>query len=105
MSDFNHHEIPNVFLKHRILIQIIHLWNRCILQRNWHVIHAIKKHVTSDSKISILDAGCGDGQHLFWLMRNYPKHLIHGIDKIENNVNFCNQFYQFHELSVNEKLS
>ncbi len=93
---FNEHQIPKILYRFSFLIGIIHFWNRWILLRNWHVLSEIKNQVKQNNFHSFLDAGCGDGQHYFWLQKNYPNKTIYAVDKIQDNVKFCN-----HHLSNN----
>lgn len=91
-GNYNEHQIPSYFFKHRFLINIIHWWNFFILQRNWFISKQIKLALNSKKPLQILDVGCGDGQFLFSTVKNFPQHQYEGIDRSENNVAFCNHY-------------
>ncbi len=92
-SDFNKHVIPGVLYKYPLIIKVLHFWNGIILLRNAHVKRRLKR-ILNAKKMNVLDAGCGDGQHLLWMNKKFPQHNYHAIDISPDNVNFCNHSLQ-----------
>jgi len=70
-------------------MKIIHWWNNLILLRNWHVKHHLNKKLRGNN-FNVLDSGCGEGQHLFWMKDKFPNHKYNAIDKTQDNADFCN---------------
>lgn len=86
---YNEHKIPKLLYKYPVIIKMIHAWNHLILLRNWYITNTLKEKLNAEPS-HILDAGFGDGQHLFWIKKNFPQHHCAGIDRSIDNVKFCN---------------
>ncbi|MEZ4962804.1 MAG: class I SAM-dependent methyltransferase [Saprospiraceae bacterium] len=87
------HEYPPIFFRFPKIVFFIHCWNNLLLQRNWAVNHQLKSLLPNlPAQSIIVDAGCGDGQHIFPFFKKY-KHLhFWGFDKNHNNIAFCKKY-------------
>ncbi len=84
------HVYPPLLLRHPLLIEPLYIWNNLFLQRNWLARSVLKfylKKLPPDSLV--VDAGCGDGQHIFFFCRKSPQLHFFGVDKNEGNILFC----------------
>ncbi len=91
-SHLNEHTYPKLLLNNPKLIHLVYWWNNLLLQRNW----ITKKHIVSVLKQiesgQVLDAGCGEGLHLFVHASKFPNLLFYGVDKNKNHHLFCKKY-------------
>lgn len=93
----NEHLYPPFLVRHPRFIRLLHSWNNMILQRNLVTSHMIRNILPALPAGSlVVDAGCGDGQHLFPYWHQFPKLHFWGIDKNRNHIdfgkNYCNTY-------------
>jgi SAM-dependent methyltransferase len=90
-----YHSYPDFLLRQPSLIGLIHGWNYMVLQRNWVARRGLRKLLVELASGSlVLDAGCGDGQHILPLARKFPGLQFWGYDKNNDNIAFCKKFTQ-----------
>lgn len=113
------HSYPPLLLHYPQLIRFIHAWNQLFLQRNWLTLSLLRQHLpVLPAGSLVVDAGCGDGLHIFSACRTFRQLRFWGVDKNEHNIHFCKkrssglasdparlQFFhqQLEELSLPEK--
>jgi ubiquinone/menaquinone biosynthesis C-methylase UbiE len=92
-SHLHEHTYPPLFWRFPKLVRLFHFWNNLVLQRNWVVRPALLKELGALAPGSlVIDAGCGDGQHLFFARRRFPQLQFLGIDKNAGNIAFCKRY-------------
>ncbi len=91
-SHLNEHTYPRFLLNHPQLIHFLYWWNGLILQRNWVVKKKLKEELSKLSSVHIIDAGCGEGMHLFPFAKRFHNLQFTGIDKNENHLSFCKNY-------------
>ena len=92
-SHLHDHTYPAFLMRHPRLIGFIHAWNLLILQRNQitrQTVNQLLANLSNDSLI--VDAGCGDGQHIFPYNRRFPRLRFWGIDKNDSHIAFCEKY-------------
>ena len=96
----HNHKPPNLLLLVTSVSKIIHFWNYIIFQRSWRV-RRILDTVLSNLKEGdhVLDAGCGDGQHLLYIAKRFAWLNIHGIDIAKGNIELLNSYISNHKLN------
>ena len=96
---YNHHP-PKFLSRISRLINFIHFYNYIIYQRSWRVRRALRKILSKLRDGShVLDAGCGDGQHLLWLASRHSCLNFHGIDIAKGNIDLLNSYILNHKLN------
>jgi SAM-dependent methyltransferase len=71
----------------------LHGWNNLVLQRNWLVNSSLRRLLpTLPDGSLVVDAGCGDGQHVLHFLKKHPRLRFLGIDKNEGSVAFCERY-------------
>ncbi len=92
-SHLHDHTYPAFLMRHPRLIGFIHAWNLLILQRNQITRQTVNQLLTNLPNDSlIVDAGCGDGQHIFPYHRRFPRLRFWGIDKNDSHIAFCEKY-------------
>jgi SAM-dependent methyltransferase len=87
------HTYPDFLWKHPGLIRLLHRWNLLFLQRNKAVREAMSALLPDlPPGTVVLDAGCGDGQHLLPWTKRFPHLQFWGLDKDAGNVVFCEHY-------------
>ncbi|MBI5914778.1 MAG: class I SAM-dependent methyltransferase [Bacteroidetes bacterium] len=87
------HEYPRLVVRWPRLVRWLHGWNNLVLQRNWLVNSTLRRLLpTLPTGSLVVDAGCGDGQHVFRFCKKHPRLRFLGIDKNEGNVAFCERY-------------
>ena len=89
----NGHQYPAFLLRHPSLIRLIYFWNHLVLQRNRAARRSLSALLPLLKKGAVVvDAGCGEGLHLFpHAGRLADIHFI-GIDKNKGHIRFCRQY-------------
>jgi len=65
-----------------------------LLLRTWHVKKAVRKFAKNTGKnVSVLDAGFGFGQYVYYTGKNYPDWKILGVDVKTEQVEDCQEFF------------
>ena len=87
--------LGEVFNKKPFLRKLFYRLLDLLLLRTWH----IKKEINQWSRgkgneVSILDAGSGFGQYVYFLSRKNKNWKILGVDVKDEQVEDCNQFFQ-----------
>ncbi len=86
----HHHVYPAFLLRHPPLIELVYAWNRVFLLRNRLVLQALCAELRLLPPGSlIVDAGCGDGLHVFSTSQKFRQLRFWGVDKIVDNIAFC----------------
>lgn len=89
------HTYPPLFWRFPRLAKLVHAWNRLLLQRNWLVHSELRRLLSKLAPGSlVIDAGSGDGQHLFPAAQRHADLRFLGLDKIAGNAAFCGQLAQ-----------
>ena len=89
-SHLNDHSYPALLMRYPQWIRLLHAWNNLVLQRNWLSNSTLRRLLSQFPTGSIvLDAGSGDGQHVFTQGRRFKHLQFWGLDKNENNIDFC----------------
>ncbi|QZE13897.1 class I SAM-dependent methyltransferase [Halosquirtibacter laminarini] len=65
-----------------------------LLLRSWHIRKALRKVGPLNSNQSILDAGSGFGQYVYWMSRFFKNSTILGVDVKSEQIEDCNRFFQ-----------
>jgi len=87
------HTYPPLLLRRPRLIRFIHAWNLLVLQRNQVTRRKVLRLLPGLPPGSlVVDAGCGDGQHIFPYWRKFPKLRFWGIDKNSGHIAFCKKY-------------
>jgi SAM-dependent methyltransferase len=99
------HHYPRLVLHYPGIIDCAHRWNDWALQRNRLAnsqLDQLLKNLPAGS--TVLDAGFGDGQHLFRAAKRFPSLRFIGIDKHEKHVEFGKLYArQYHLENVSFK--
>ncbi len=93
-SHLNDHTYPGLLLRHPRLIHLLYCWNGLLLQRNWAVKKELQKKLEELPNGHVVDAGCGEGMHLFPPAQRFPNLHFTGIDKNKNHLLFCENYIQ-----------
>lgn len=64
-----------------------------LLLRTWHVKKALRKYSSKLMQASVLDAGSGFGQYVYYLARKHPDWQITGLDVKTEQIADCNNFF------------
>ena len=92
-SYLHEHTYPPLLLRYPQLIRLIHAWNLLVLQRNQITRRTVMKMLPELPAGSlVVDAGCGDGQHIFPYWRKFPHLRFWGIDKNRDHIAFCKKY-------------
>lgn len=93
------HIYPAFLFRYPKFIRLLHCWNLILLQRNQVTsafIHKIASALPAGSVV--IDAGCGDGQHLLPCWHTFPELHFRGVDKNRDHIYFgkkyCESFPQ-----------
>jgi SAM-dependent methyltransferase len=82
-------------MRHPRLIRLLYGWNGLVLQRNWATKKALQKWLpTLPENSLIIDAGCGEGMHLFPWAERYPNLYFTGIEKLESHLEFGRRYLE-----------
>ena len=96
----HNHIPPNLLLHVASVSKIIHFWNYIIFQRSWRVRRILDKVLSNlQEGDHVLDAGCGDGQHLLYIANRFACLNIHGIDIAKGNIELLNSYISNHKLN------
>ena len=96
----HNHKPPNLLLHVSSVSKIFHFWNYIIFQRSWRVRRILDKVLSNlQEGDHVLDAGCGDGQHLLWIANRFAYLNIHGIDIAKGNIELLNSYISDHKLN------
>ena len=102
-----HHPLPTWLIKHPKILPAIYLLQRWGLMRNWIIGPVFKHWITrqlesmtaSDSTLTILDIGCGEGLYLYKASRIIGptnKHFkLYGVDKNKEWIHFLSNHSLF----------
>jgi trans-aconitate methyltransferase len=92
-NHLHEHTYPAFLMRRPRLIGFIHAWNLLVLQRNQITCRTLMKLLpTLPADSLIVDAGCGDGQHIFPYHRKFPRLRFWGIDKNDGHIAFCEKY-------------
>lgn len=92
-SSINSHSFPKIFFLFPFLLRLYHKAVYFSTLRNWYCNSEIKKALPpTDSKFSLLDAGCGAGDYLIPLSEKFPNSLFTGIDQAKSNIDISRNF-------------
>ncbi|TAK46487.1 MAG: class I SAM-dependent methyltransferase [Saprospiraceae bacterium] len=92
-SHLHDHTYPPYLLRHPQWVRLLHAWNCLVLQRNWATRQWLCRLLPPLPPGSlVVDAGCGDGLHLFGPARRFPHLRFLGVDKNEGNIAFCRKY-------------
>ncbi len=95
----DYHTYPKRFLEQPQLIRWVYFWNDLLLQRNWYLKKALPKLLQNlPDEALVIDAGSGEGHHVFKLARRFPKIRFWGLDILETNIEFTNRLKAFYDL-------
>ena len=84
------HAYPNWLLRYPRAIRLLHAWNLLVLLRNRAVRRALRQMLPALPPGGlVVDAGCGDGLHIFSTCRRFPHLRFWGVDKKQDHVDFC----------------
>lgn len=87
------HTYPGFLLKRPGLIRLLYGWNLLLLQRNRVVRETMATLLPGlPPGAAVLDAGCGDGQHLLPWAKPFPHLSFWGLDKDAGNIAFCERY-------------
>lgn len=88
------HRYPRFLLRWPFLIGLLHWWNWLAHPRNRVVRLAFHRRLRQlPSGARVLDAGFGDGQHLFPAVQRFPNLQFTGVDKMEDHVRFAKRYF------------
>ena len=94
-------KLGKVFGKAPVLQRIFFAALGAIFLRNWYVRRALRQVVgrfDSGTKVSVLDAGTGFGQHAYWIARKFPNTTITAVDVKEEYLAKARSFIVAQEL-------
>ncbi|MFQ5446988.1 MAG: class I SAM-dependent methyltransferase [Saprospiraceae bacterium] len=87
------HTYPPFLMRHPQWVRLLHTWNCLVLQRNWATRRWLRRLLPQLPPGSlVVDAGCGDGLHLFAPARRFADLRFLGVDKNEGNIIFCREY-------------
>jgi SAM-dependent methyltransferase len=94
-----YHTYPKRFLERPQLIRWVYLWNDLLLQRNWYLKTALRNLISDlpDGAL-VIDAGSGEGHHVFKLSRRFPKIRFLGLDILSSNIEFTKRLKAHYDL-------
>ncbi|MAT54661.1 MAG: hypothetical protein CMN32_09280 [Saprospirales bacterium] len=88
------HRYPGFLFRWPWLIDLLHGWNWLVHPRNrivWRFFHCRLRQLEAGAKV--LDAGFGDGQHLFPAVKAFPGLQFTGLDKLEAHLRFAKRYF------------
>lgn len=87
--------LGNVFNRSLLLRKLFYRLLDLLLLRTWHIKKQLKawKKTYGGNPASLLDAGSGFGQYVFYLLRKFPDSTILGVDVKKEQIEDCNDFY------------
>ncbi|MFM2269622.1 MAG: hypothetical protein RL757_3063 [Bacteroidota bacterium] len=89
------HQFPTFLMRFPNLILAAHGWHFLLNLRNWHVARSLlAAFKTLHTGARVVDAGCGDGLHLFPSAWRHPPVSFVGLDKNAGNLAFCQRFIE-----------
>lgn len=84
-----HHSYPLWLLRYPKVIYGLYLWNMSIHPRHRLVRqHWLRRLRALPPAAQVLDAGCGEGMHLYPPARRFPRLRFTGIDKLRTHIAF-----------------
>lgn len=87
------HRYPGVLFRWPFLIGFLHAWNWLAHPRNRlvrRIFHRRLRQLPTGARV--LDAGFGDGQHLFPAVQRFPQLQFAGVDKLEAHIRFAMRY-------------
>ncbi len=88
------HRYPGFLLRWPFLIGLLHKWNWLVHPRNRVVRRAFHRRLRQlEAGARVLDAGFGDGQHLFGAVRKFPELHFTGVDKMDGHICFAKRYF------------
>ncbi len=89
----HHHGYPACLFRWPRLIDPVHGWHDVMLQRNRVVRRqALRRLRTMPPTARLLDAGCGDGQHVLPLLRRFPQLSACLLDRHPDHIRFLERY-------------
>ena len=86
--------LGRVFNSTPVLRKLFYFLLNVLLLRSWHIRRRIKQWaVSAPHNASILDAGAGFGQYVFFMSQLNPHWFIMGVDVKQEQVEDCNTFF------------
>jgi len=76
------------------MVHLVYAWNQLMLQRNWVVRKHLTKTLATNPVQLVVDAGCGEGMHLFPMAKKFPATQFLGLDKNRNHLVFCKAYLE-----------
>lgn len=65
-----------------------------LLLRTWHIKKELKKWAAENPEATVLDAGSGFGQYVYYMGRKHPSWKIKAVDVKAEQIDDCNNFFQ-----------
>ncbi len=86
--------LGTLFNRHPLLRKLFYRLLDLLLLRSWHIKRQLKGWAAKRSeKQSVMDAGSGFGQYVYYMSRKYPQWEILGLDVKEEQIEDCNNFF------------
>ena len=92
-ESINFHSYPRLLHRSGLLFRAFHVAVHVTTLRNWYVRSWLRRllarHERESPALTILDIGCGSGDHSFYSVRRVPRARIIGIDRAGDAVQLC----------------
>jgi len=87
-------QLGSVFNSTPALRKLFYRMLDLLLLRTWHVKKELKKWASENPKATVLDAGSGFGQYVYYMGRKHPDWKIKAVDVKVEQIDDCNNFFQ-----------
>ena len=92
-TDMASHVYPPILFRSGVFLRAFHAAAHALTLRNWYVRRRLRRLVDGLSRgATVVDIGCGAGDHLFYALRRRPDLNVIGIDRSPASVQLCRNY-------------